>query len=236
MKDLITDLGHLVAFKKLNRDDLAEAVGTTRQNLISAFKGRRPLPTAQLPPLRRALGLDDNYRFELGRVHALTVNQGETQRNLLLDVLWRVMSLPVRRKWILRGIGEANRMGLAYVFEDDDGAWIAVRNDDALLAKEPVDTNGVEKDEKEHVKQNKNDLSGLTQLFSLSDDSPEREITLDVFNTLFQGGMSLEDLRSALASTSRVWTWARLREKAEQVGQNAENAARALGLADGVCD
>jgi len=173
MKDLITDLGHLVAFKKLNRDDLAEAVGTTRQNLISAFKGRRPLPTAQLPPLRCALGLAENYRFEPDRVHALTVNQGETQRNLLLDVLWRVMSLPVRKKWILRGIGEANRMGLAYVFEDDNGVLIAVRNDDALLAKEPIDTDGVEKDENELVKQNKNDLSGLTQLFSLSDDSQE---------------------------------------------------------------
>ena len=59
-------------------------------------------------------------------------------------------------------------------------------------------------------------------------------MSLDAFNTLFQGGMSVDGLRVVLASTSRVWTWACLREKAEQVGQDAENAARVLGFTDGV--
>ena len=44
--------------------------------------------------------------------------------------------------------------------------------------------------------------------------------------------MSAGELRAALDSTARVWTWTRLREKAEQVGHSAESVASALGLFD----
>jgi len=76
----------------------------------------------------------------------------------------------------------------------------------------------------------------MENLFSRADGSPEREITLEAFNILFTTGLKEAELRAALNSTAKVWTWARLREKAEQAGQNAESAARALGFADGVPD
>lgn len=225
MKELIADLGHLTALKKLNRDDLAKSIGTTRQNLISAFKGRRSLPAAQIPPLRQALGLDDDYRFEPGRVHGLITNQGEKQRDLLQNLLRRFMG-PVRRKWLLRGIGEG-RSSFAYVFEDSRGVLVAVRNDDALLDA----ASGSRENAGDAVESARQAADGHTaNLFSRADGSPEREIPLGAFNILFTTGMRVEDLRAALNSTAKVWTWARLREKAEQAGQSAESAARALGL------
>ena len=75
MKEILADLGHLVAVKKLNPDHLTEGIGTNRQNLIAALKGRRHLPVAHLPSLRQVLGLDDNYLFAPDRVHGLTVNR-----------------------------------------------------------------------------------------------------------------------------------------------------------------
>jgi hypothetical protein len=72
------------------------------------------------------------------------------------------------------------------------------------------------------------DMDGL---FLRSDGSPEREISLTSFNVLFTEGMRAEDLRVTLNSTATVWTWARLREKAEQTGKTAESAAQALGFA-----
>jgi len=136
MKEIFADLGHLLAVKKLNRDHLTDGIGTTRQNLISALKGRRHLPVAHLPPLRQVLGLDDNYLFVPDRVHGLTINPGEGKRDFLQDfqnLLRRFVAWPVRSKWLLRGIGEGSRSGFAYVFEDSRGALVAVRNDDALL-------------------------------------------------------------------------------------------------------
>ena len=228
MKTTLAILGHLTAFRQLNRDHLAEGIGTTRQNLISAFKGRRPLPTAQMPPLRQALGLDEDYRFEPGRVHALTANRGKTQRTLLLHVLRHCMS-PIRSKWLLRGIGEG-RNGFGYVFEDDRGALVAVRNDDTLLGVLP-DTREDAGDAAKLAEQGIDEYMDMDGLFLRSDGSPEREISLTSFNVLFTEGMRAEDLRVTLNSTAAVWTWARLREKAEQTGKTAEIAAQALGFA-----
>lgn len=237
MKDLLADLGHLVAFRKLNRDELAQRIGSTRQNLISAFKGRRSLPTPHMPPLRQALGLDETYRFEPGRVHALNAEQGEKQRDLLHSLLRRFMTLPVRNKWLLRGIGEGGRSGFAYIYEDSQGALIAVRNDDALLGAlgtgvQDATENGAQasKSFDELVSQAAEEILGMANLFSRTDDSPEREIPLDAFNTLFADGMSVEDLRAALQCAAKVWTWTRLREKADIAGISASEAAKRLGL------
>lgn len=233
MKALLADLGHLTALRKLNRDDLAERIGTTRQNLISAFKGRRPLPAAQMPSLRQALGLDDDYRFTPGRVYALTVNSAnfaEKRQISPLHFLRSFMVWPVRSKWLLRGIGEGSRSAFAYVFEDSRGALVAVRNDDALLGASP----DVRMDDENAASAVGQGVPGHMGLFSRLDGSPEREIALPAFNILFQDGMSAKDLRAALDSAAKVWTWARLREKAEQTGRSAEDAARALGFTDGL--
>ena len=229
MKEVLADLGHLVAVKKINRDHLTEGIGTTRQNLISALKGRRHLPVAHLPPLRQVLGLDDNYRFAPDRVHGLTVNPGEHSADFLQDfqgMLRRFMSWPVRNKWLLRGIGEGSRSGFAYVFEDAQGALVAVRNDDALLGSAHSANMG-----NGHMSM----AVDMAALFSRTDNAPEREVALDAFNRLFtdDAGMIAEELHAALASTARVWTWTRLREKAEQAGLGAESAAKALGLTGG---
>ena len=233
MKALLAALGHLAALRKLNRDDLAEHIGTTRQNLISAFKGRRPLPAAQMPSLRQALGLDDDYRFTPGRVYALTVNSvnfAEKQQNFPLNFLKGFMVWPVRSKWLLRGIGEGSRSAFAYVFEDSRGALVAVRNDDASLGASSdtrMDAENAADPAVQGVLEHMN-------LFSRLDGSPEREITLTAFNILFQGGMNAKDLRAALDSAAKVWTWTRLKEKAEHAGQSAENVARALGFTGGL--
>ena len=57
---------------------------------------------------------------------------------------------------------------------------------------------------------------------------------LDAFNAMFTDdmGMSVDDLRATLNSTAKVWTWTRLREKAEQAGATAESVAKVLRLAD----
>jgi len=96
-----------------------------------------------------------------------------------------------------------------------------VRNDDALLGVLP-DADGREGILSADV--------NMVSLFSRADGSPNREITLEDFEVLFAGGMSVDNFRAALACTDAVWTWTRLREKAEQAGLNAESAARALGL------
>jgi len=245
MEELLSDLGHLVAYKKLNRDTLAERIGTTRQNLISAFKGRRPLPTTHLPPLRQALGLDDNYRFVLDRVHGLTVKLGKNHQNFLPDLLRQFMVWPVCSKWLLRGIGEGNRSGFAYVFEDSRGALIAVRNDGAMLgasfsqnagdgfliAETDVDNGNavdIEKRAGNTAVNAEGSHMNMASLFSRTDGSPEREMPLVAFNRLFLDDMSVADLRATLSSTATVWTWTRLREKAEQAGVTAESVARAL--------
>jgi hypothetical protein len=232
MKELLADLGHLAAFKKMNRDDLAERIGTTRQNLISAFKGRRPLPSTQMPPLRQALGLDESYHFDPVRVHVLTANQGEKQRDFLLNLLQRCMSLPVRSKWLLRGIGEG-RSSFAYVFEDSREVLVVVRNDDVLL---DASVDSMKKTENPAERAGQAVDGHITALFSCADGSPNREIALEDFNTLFTEGISAENLRAVLNSAAKVWTWARLREKAEQAGQNAESIARALGFVGSLPD
>ena len=119
---------------------------------------------------------------------------------------------------------------------------VAVRNDDALLGTMPesqedhADTEEGANNLAWIVEQVSGEFPDIERLFSRAEGFPEREITLDAFNTLFQGEMSVEDLRAALKSTAKVWTWTRLREKAEQAGQSAESAARALGLAGGASD
>ena len=43
MKELLAALGDLVALERLNRDKLAEKIGLSRPNMISAFSGRRAI-------------------------------------------------------------------------------------------------------------------------------------------------------------------------------------------------
>jgi hypothetical protein len=241
MKEILADLGHLVAVKKLNPDHLTDGIGTNRQNLIAALKGRRHLPAAHLPSLRRVLGLDDRYRFIPDRVHGLTVNPGGNVAELLQGfqgMLRRFMSWPVRSKWLLRGIGEGSRSGFAYVFEDDRGALVAVRNDDALLgASHAPDAPNAKNAGNGHTSMNMamavmNVAADMAGLFSRTDGSPEREVALAAFEALFADdkGMSAEDLRVALTNTAAVWTWTKLRERAEQAGLGAESVARSIGL------
>ena len=204
MKEILADLGCLLAVKKVSSELLTESIGTTRQNLISALKGRRHLPVAHLPSLRQVIGLDDSYRFVPNRVHGLTVNPGENPTEFVQSfqgMLRRFMVWPVRSKWLLRGIGEGSRSGFAYVFEDSRAALVAVRNDDALLGTS-VDAGNqilsVENDgghasagcgEKntgnvalrpgnEHMSVDMSIAVDMESLFSRTDGSPEREVTL----------------------------------------------------------
>jgi hypothetical protein len=116
------------------------------------------------------------------------------------------------------------------VFEDDRGALVAVRNDDTLLGVAP-DTRKDAENAAQPAEQNLDSHMDVDGLFLRSDGSPEREITLASFNALFTEGMRAKDLRATLNSTATVWTWTRLREKAEQAGKTAEIAAQALGFA-----
>ncbi|MCL1985896.1 MAG: hypothetical protein FWG59_05565, partial [Betaproteobacteria bacterium] len=185
----------------------------------------------------QALGLDDSYRFVSDRVHGLIVNLGKNQeatQDILQDLLRRFMTWPLCNKWFLRGIGEGSRSGFAYVFEDSRGALLAVRNEDALLGTSLSHSPTVENNalKTENAMDTAVDMAGL---FSRTDGSPEREFPLAAFDALFTEGMGMnaEDLRVALTSAATVWTWTRLREKAEQAGHSAESAARALGLTGG---
>ena len=217
MKEILADLGHLVAVKKINPDHLTDDIGTNRQNLIAALKGRRHLPAAHLPPLRHVLGLDDGYRFVPDRVHGLTVNPGENAVGFLQGfqgMLRRFVSWPVRQKWLLRGIGEGSRSGFAYVFEDDRGALVAVRNDDALLGTSTHNAgkyvssaaggggntcvgNGDKRADNEAGEVRDEDMS-MAALFSRTDGSPVREVPLAAFEGLFADdmGTSVGVLRS----------------------------------------
>ena len=77
MNTLLENIGCLIELKRPNRDMLAASIGTTRQNLISAIKGRRPLPARYMPALRHALGLDDMNLLTNKQVHFMTVVDGE---------------------------------------------------------------------------------------------------------------------------------------------------------------
>lgn len=79
MKALLNNMGARIALKRLNRDLLAQSIGTTRQNLLTAVKARRPPPAAHAPPLRRALALDESSLLEPGRVHGSPVAKEEKQ-------------------------------------------------------------------------------------------------------------------------------------------------------------
>lgn len=216
MKALLNDIGALIALKRLNRDQLAQSIGTTRQNLLAAVKGRRPLPAAYAPPLRRALGLDETYLLEAGRVHGLTVANGEKQREQVEAVLRRFMTWPVQNRWLLRGIGEDGKEGCACAFEDARGVLVIVRNDDSLLFR------GMEAE------------SGETaQLFMRDADMAERETPLARFDRLFSGPISEAECRAMLRSEEKVWTWSRLRAFAEAQGYDAQAVLRLLNRDNG---
>jgi transcriptional regulator with XRE-family HTH domain len=219
MKSRLMDMGYLIALKQLNRDELARAIGSTRQNLIAAVKGRRPLPARQVPLLRHELALDDRYLLAKGRVHGLTVSNGEKQGEMALSVLRAFMAWPVRRQWYLRGIGEACREGFAYVFEDSRGVLVALRNDDTLLS-----------DVSRRFPETEDAPAGSGEIFLRREDIPKREASMRSFDGIFSGGTGEEDCRAMLRRGEKVWTWARLREEAEQAGLSAEDLAARSGL------
>ena len=76
MKELLAALGDLVALERLNRDKLAEKIGLSRPNMISAFSGRRAMPDTALPRLWAALSLDERYRLDPARIHCLQARAG----------------------------------------------------------------------------------------------------------------------------------------------------------------
>lgn len=120
---------------------------------------------------------------------------------------------PVRTKWFFRGIGEGSRNGFAFIFEDTNSVLIAIRNDDGLLGSMPdnqEDRINIEESPgslTQTMEQFPGEFQGMEKLFLRSDGSPERKITLDAFNALFQGGMSMEDLRAALKPRSASMQW-----------------------------
>jgi hypothetical protein len=137
------------------------------------------------------------------------------------------------------------------VFEDRRGALVVIRNDDSLIdlpantGKEALtDENGVGCADVSGGEKRAGKVTNagpvtvaedMLALFSRTDGSPEREMPLNTFNTIFadDAGMSIAELRATLACEDRVWTWTRLRVKAEKAGMTAKSAASALGLAGG---
>jgi len=134
------------------------------------------------------------------------------------------------------------------------GALVAVHNDDALLGASPNAGHDAVSDESavgygecrqqrenagNEVLQPGNEYAvpvtvDMAALFARDDGAPEREIPLAAFSTIFTDdtGLSVEDLRAALNSTARVWTWTRLKERVEKAGMHPDSAALALGLVD----
>lgn len=220
MEELLIDLGRLISLEHINRDTLAHALGMDRSNLLSALRGRRSLPAVYLPSLRSILHLDDDYRLKPGRVHGLWVKNGYKQKDDLVAVFRRFFLFPLQNLCYLRGIGEDGRESFAYVFEDGRGVMVAVRNDDALLAVKPQEN------------ETGTSPNAEDELFRRDHVIPEREMPIDSFIKLFawdDPNKSEAEFRAVLNRDAKVWTWARLREKAEMMGLSAEMVAQKMG-------
>lgn len=223
MKELLTDMSALISLKRINRDVLAKELGTSRPNLLSALKGRRPLPSVYWPGLREFLGLDEMYHFQRGRIHGITVKDTKKQYIDLFNVLLRFATFPIKTTWYLCGIGERGKEGIAFGFESIDGTLFFIRNDDAMLK------------DMSHSYALRQDFSQWKAISDAIDDAasqPEKEIPYSFFVQLFLNGGDLSEntCRAMLRINEKVWTWARLKDKAEQMGLSVDDAAKRLGF------
>lgn len=218
MERLITNMGGLTKLKQLNRDLLAKKVEWDKANMLKAFAGDRPVPSRYMAGLRKALGLDDAYHFIPDEIHALTVTNGEAQADILLDVLHQFFTLPVKNRWVLRGIPESGGEALACVLEDAANALVVVRNDDALLFC-PSQWQDA---------QTKTALS-VVEYFD-KNKSVEREVPMALFELIFNGDIRVEEVRNMLNREAKVWTWSRIAACFKRKGWDANIAAERLGL------
>lgn len=115
MKELLAALGDLAALERLNRAKLAEKIGLSRPNMISAFSGRQAMPDTALPRLRAALSLDERYRLDPARIHCLQARAGHYDAASITAVANRFATLPLRIRWLMRGVGELRYEGLALI-------------------------------------------------------------------------------------------------------------------------
>lgn len=214
MNTLLENIGCLIELKRPNRDMLAASIGTTRQNLISAIKGRRPLPARYMPALRHALGLDDMNLLTNKQVHFMTVVDGEKQKPVLYKVLANFCHGPLSPHLLVRGIGEGKKESFAYVIAAKDGTLLFIRNDDGTLASWPIE----EPDD------------NICEAFIQHIKHPTCELPLHSFNQLFEENIPPQKLHSLLNWGEKVWTWTRVQEQAEQRGMTPAEAARKLRL------
>lgn len=203
MNDLVTNLGSLVALKRLNRDKLAAALGISRPNMISALRGRRSLPPSTLPILRALLHLDDAYMLTCGRVHVLSVRSVAKDGEIAAHVLHSFLVGPMQQTWTLKSVGENGYEGFACVFQDARGAMVVVRNDDALLPQ-----------------------SLPAELWLRNSQS--RDVHRDYFALLMAEDISPDLLGKTLHSLIQVWTWNKLRMTAELSGITPEDVMACL--------
>lgn len=203
MKELLAALGDLVVLERLNRDKLAEKIGLSRPNMISAFSGRRAMPDTALPRLQAALSLDERYRLDPARIHCLQARAGHYDAASVTAVANRFATLPLRIRWLVRGVGELGYEGLALIWEDAAQALLLLRNDDAVLVEAMLSAQGGPAPE-------------------------EREISLKDFSRITQGEISPHAARELLDRRTEVWTWARVRDHAEQRGLSPRGVVEAI--------
>jgi len=214
MKELLLHMGHLLALRQLNRDTVAESLGMTRQNLIASVKGRRPLPKQYLPQLTKVLCLDDTYLLKTGHVHLLTIANADKQYDDCYATLQTFLLAPLKHIALLHGIGEKQH-AFAYVVQDTRGVYVVLRNDEKTLA---------------YIESNTTEPDSSRQLFCHASYQMEREITSTHFERLFREGITTDELASILKQDAKVWTWARICEKAESMGLSPEDIAKRLNL------
>jgi len=233
MKELLIPMGHLLALKQLNRDHVAESLGMTRQNLIASLKGRRPLPKQYLPQLTKLLCLDDKYLLKIDHVHVLSISNATKQYDACYNVMHTFLHSPLKQIALLHGIGE-NKQTLAYVLQDKRGAFVLLRNDEKTLAYlESHDSNTANSKNNTNTPPSGLDnvhTSNSHKLFDHASYQYEREITVTHFERIMREGVAVEELESILKQDAKVWTWARLCEKAESLGMSPDDIVKTCKL------
>ncbi len=215
-KDLDADLGKLVALKLLNRDELAEKLGISRPNLISAFKGRRQLPHKYFALLVEILGLTHKIKFRNDIIHSLTVTNASKQYYPLYDVLYTLANTPLTQVALLSVIGE-KMSGYGYILKDSKNAYIIVRDDEKTLSYYD------EEDSFSSTDQN------FKKYFRLEDYTIHKEVEVDFFEKLMTKQASLTELKNFIISKNqKIWTWEMLQKKAYSEGLTANKIAKLL--------
>ena len=161
------------------------------------------MPDTALPRLRAALSLDERYRLDPARIHCLQARAGHYDAASITAVANRFATLPLRIRWLVRGVGELGYEGLALIWEDAAQALLLLRNDDAVLVE--------------------------AMLSAQEEPAPEeREISLKDFSRITQGEISPHAARELLGRRTEVWTWARVRDHAEQRGLSPRDVVEAI--------